>query len=109
MESNYMEVSVNFENAYTMVAKAEGKINLETAVEYGTTIKDAILDYDGEIRKLILDFSQITFISSIGLKVIFEIYRELADKKGELQITGASDEVKKSFEMVGFSNFIAFE
>lgn len=104
-----MEVSISFENAYTMVAKAAGKINLETAVEYGTTIKDAILDYDGEIRKLILDFSQITFISSIGLKVVFEIYREIADKKGELKIIGAVDDVKKAFEMVGFSSFMVFE
>ena len=104
-----MDVSISYKDIYTMVAKAAGKINLETAVEYGTTIKDAILDYDGEIKKLILDFSEITFISSIGLKVVFELYREMADKKGELKITGASDEIKKSFEMVGFSSFIAFE
>ena len=92
-----------------MIAKASDKINLETAVEYGTTIKDAIFDYDEDINLLILDFSEITFISSIGLKVILELYKEMEEKNGQLKIIGASDEVRKSFDMVGFDNFIIFE
>ena len=94
---------------FTLLVKAAGKINLETAVEYGTTVKDAIMDSDDEIKELILDFSQITFISSIGLKVILELYKEMEEKKGTLKILNISDEVKKSFVMVGFDRFIAFE
>ena len=104
-----MDVSISYKDVFTMVAKASGKINLETAVEYGTTIKDAILDYDEQIKELILDFSEITFISSIGLKVILELYREMDEKDGVLKITGISDEVKKSFDMVGFDQFVVFE
>ena len=104
-----MDISISYKNVYTMIAKAAGKINLETAVEYGTTIKDAIMDYDGELKEVILDFSEITFISSIGLKVVLEIYNEIAEKDGELKVIGASEEVKKSFFMVGFDKFIVFE
>lgn len=104
-----MDVSISFKNVFTMVAKASGKINLETAVEYGTAIKDAIYDYDEEIRELILDFSEITFISSIGLKVVLELYRDMEEKNGVLKITGISAELKKSFDMVGFDKFIIFE
>ncbi len=104
-----MEVLISYKNVFTMIAKASGKINLETAVEYGTTIKDAIMDYDGELKEVILDFSEITFISSIGLKVVLEIYNEIAEKGGELKVSGASEEVKKSFLMVGFDKFIVFE
>ncbi len=104
-----MEVSISYKNAFIMVAKAAGKINLETAVEYGMKIKDAIMDFDGELKELILDFSEITFISSIGLKVVLELYKEMEDRDGVVKITGVSDEVKKSFDMVGFDNFIVFE
>ena len=104
-----MEVSISYKNVFTMIAKASGKINLETAVQYGTTIKDAILDYDGEIKELILDFSEITFISSIGLKVVLELFNEMDEKNGVLKVISASDEVKKSFDIVGFDKFIVFE
>lgn len=104
-----MDVSISYKNVFTMVAKASGKINLETAVEYGTTIKDAIMDYEEEIKELVLDFSEITFISSIGLKVILELYREMEDRDGVVKIIGISDEVKKSFDMVGFDKFVIFE
>jgi anti-anti-sigma factor len=92
-----------------MTAKDSGKINLETAVAYGTAIKDALLDCEDDIKVLNLDFSEITFISSIGLKVILELYKEMDEKGGMLKITGASEEVKKSFDMVGFDKFIVFE
>ncbi|MBQ3642600.1 STAS domain-containing protein [bacterium] len=104
-----MDVSISYKNVFTMVAKAAGKINLETAVEYGTAIKDAIFDYDEDIRELILDFSEITFISSIGLKVVLEIYKDIEEKGGVVKVSGASEEVKNAFCMVGFDKFIAFE
>lgn len=104
-----MDVSISYKNVFTMVAKAVGKINLETAVEYGTTIKDAIMDYEGELKEVVLDFSEISFISSIGLKVVLEIYNEITAKGGALKVAGASDEVKKAFFMVGFDQFIVFE
>ena len=104
-----MDISISFKDVFTMIAKASGKINMETAGEYGTAIKDAIFYYDEEIKELILDFSQITMISSIGLKVILELYKEMEEKNGTLKITGVSEEVKKSFNMVGFDRFINFE
>ena len=104
-----MEVSISYKGIYTMIAKAEGKINLETAVEYGTTIKDAILDYDEDIKELILDFSEITYISSIGLRVVLELYKEMESKNGVLKIIGASEELIKTLTMVGFDKFIIFE
>ena len=67
------------------------------------------MDYEGELKEVILDFSEITFISSIGLKVVLEIFNEIREKDGILKVSGASDEVKKAFFMVGFDQFIVFE
>ena len=104
-----MDISISFKDVTTMIVNASGKINLETASEYGTAIKDAIYYYDEEIKELILDFSNIAMITSIGLKVILELYKEMEEKHGVLKIIGASGDVKKSFTMVGFERFITIE
>ena len=86
---------------------AKGRLDLDSAVEYGTQIKDAIEDSEG-IDEIVLDFNDITFISSFGLKVILELYKEITPN-GKIKIVNASDTIKNSFHMVGFDNFINIE
>ena len=104
MEFNIKRIGIN-----GLFVQASGRLDLDTAVDYGTKIKDTIEDSEETITEVVLDFSEITFISSIGLKVVLEIYNEIAEKGGELKVSGASEEVKKSFLMVGFDKFIVFE
>ena len=54
---------------------ASGKIDLDTAVEYGTKITDKVDDDD--ITNLVLDFSGITYISSMGLRIILELHQKM--------------------------------
>ena len=84
-----------------------GRLDLDNSVEFGTKIKDAIED-SGHIKELVLDFMDISFISSFGLKVILELYKELSPN-GKMRLVNVSDTVKNSFHMVGFDNFINIE
>ena len=88
--------------------KASGRLDLDNAVEYGTKIKDFIEDND-DINNLNLDFSEITFISSFGLKVILELYKHLKAQEGVLIIKNVSDQLMNSFKIVGFDKFLLFE
>lgn len=92
-----------------LYVKAEGRLDLDSAVEYGTSIKDAIYDAQEEIKEVILDFSEITFISSFGLKVILELYKELKASQGTLKLTKVSEQLQSSFKMVGFDKFLTIE
>ena len=69
----YMNIVIKNNEPNVMYVQAEGKLDLKTAVKYGTTVKDAVEDSDTAIKELILDFSQITFISSLGLKIILDL------------------------------------
>ncbi len=104
-----MEISLTRTDVFTLSVKAVGRLDLDSAVEYGQTITDAIYDSDEEIKELMLDFSEITFISSYGLKVILELYKKMKENGGSLKIKGVSEEIKKSFNLVGFNKFLVLE
>ena len=91
-----------FKNSKGLYITASGKIDIETAVEYGTTIKDLLDD----IEELVLDFSEITYVSSIGLRVILELHQQMADQKGSMQILNVQPEVLNIFKMTGFDKFL---
>ena len=86
-----------------------GRLDLDNAVEYGTKIKDYIEDSDEVITDVTLDFAEITFISSFGLKIILELYKQLKAQNGLLKLKNVSEQIKSSFKMVGFDKFLLFE
>ena len=88
---------------------ADGRLDLDNAVEYGTMISDFIEDSNEPILNVTLDFSKITFISSFGLKVILELYKNLNSQSGELRLKNVSEQLMSAFKMVGFDKFLIFE
>lgn len=88
---------------------ASGRLDLDNAVEYGTKIKDYIEDCDDAIVGVTLDFAEITFISSFGLKVVLELYKQLKAQNGVLKLANVSEQLINSFKMVGFDKFLVFE
>lgn len=89
-----------------LYAKTSGRLDLDSAVEYGVTIKTAVEDAQEEIKELVLDFSEITFISSFGLKVVLELYKEMQARHGSLKLKDIPEQLKNSFKMVGFDKFL---
>ena len=99
-----MEISFKNFGVAGLYVKASGRLDLDGAVEYGTTVKDAIDDID----ELVLDFEGITFISSFGLKVLLELYKQMK-MQGSMKVVNASDSILNSFKMVGFDKFLVIE
>lgn len=60
------------------------------------------------IDYLVLDFSELNYISSAGLRVILST-QETMNKQGKMVIRNISDEIKKIFEVVGFIKFLNLE
>lgn len=104
-----MNIEIKQDGIFSLYVKASGRLDLDSAVEYGTKIKDAIYDSEENIKEIILDFSEVTFISSFGLKVILELYKEMHSKNGTLKLKGVSEQIRNSFKMVGFDRFLLFE
>lgn len=104
-----MDIELNKMGIDSLYVKASGRLDLDNAVEYGTKIKDYIEDNEDVITDVTLDFSGITFISSFGLKVVLELYKQLKTQEGTLKLKDVSEELMNSFKMVGFDKFLLFE
>ena len=103
-----MQIDIQFFGISGLLAKGYGRLDLESAMEYGSKIKDAIEDSDETITELVLDFSEITFIASYGLKVVLELYK-LMQNQGKMKVTNLSEQIFKAFKMVGFDKFLEIE
>lgn len=103
-----MQVIIKSFGVSGIYVKAAGRLDLDSAVEYGTSIKDAIEDSQENVSELILDFSEITFISSFGLKVILELYKTMKEQ-GSMKLVNVPEKLLDSFKMVGFDKFLEIE
>jgi len=92
----------------TLVVKAEGRIDTMTATEYGTGINDLLDDNDTEIKELVLDFSKIDYISSIGLRVMLELQKRM-NNQGSMKLINVIPSVMEIFKMTGFTNILTIE
>ena len=99
-----MEITLKNFGIAGLYVKAKGNLDFETAIEYGTTVKDAIDD----IEELILDFAEIDYVSSVGLRVILELYKQMK-QQGSMKLKNVSSEIMNLFQMTGFSKFLTVE
>ena len=104
-----MDIKLKRTGLDSLYVNAIGRLDLDNAVEYGSKIKDFIEDSDEVITEVTLDFLEITFLSSFGLKVILELYKQLLAQNGVLKLKNVSEQLKNSFKMVGFDKFLVFE
>lgn len=93
-----MAVKICRDAAGGSLVALEGSFDLETAPE----IRRVLL---GLARKrkaagLVLDLSAVSAIDTSGVAVLIELMRLLAQKGGRLQITGATDNVRRVIQLM---------
>ena len=98
-----MDIELKQITPTSLYVKASGRLDIDNAMPFGIKVKDAV--EDNNISSLTLDFSEVTFISSFGLKVILETY-QIMPEPASIKVTNASETVKNAFKMVGFDKFI---
>lgn len=81
-----------------------GELDHHSAEEVRNKIDDR-LDREN-INKLILDFSNVTFMDSSGIGVVIGRYKKLLLKKGLVCTTNVNGSVKRVFELSGMFKII---
>ncbi|MDR3334795.1 MAG: STAS domain-containing protein [Treponema sp.] len=61
------------------------------------------------VMHLILDFSELTYISSAGLRILLQTLKKMNARKGTLKIQNVSKAVRDVFAMSGFLNILVLE
>ena len=80
----------------TLVAVINGRIDSSTSDEFSSFLDD---NFKSENDKITLDFSNVDFISSKGLRVLVSLYKSLSGRK--MEIIGANASVKDVLRLSG--------
>lgn len=88
----------------TVIISINGRIDTNTAMEFGEQVNDAL----DNIENLILDFSNVEYISSLGLRAILELQKRMASQ-GTMKVLNPNSSVMDVFNMTGFSKILTIE
>lgn len=86
-------------DANIAVLNIEGRIDGITSVELEKTMT-ALID-QGE-RKIVLDFTNVDYVSSAGLRIFFAYLQKLKILNGTLYFSSLSERIENLFDTVGF-------
>ena len=98
-----LNINKTIENGKAVVA-LEGRLDTVTAPELETELKGCI----GDITELVLDFDQLEYISSAGLRVLLSAQKSMA-AKGSMKVTKVNESIMEIFEVTGFSDILTIE
>lgn len=78
-----------------------GRLDTTTAPQLEEEITASI----GGINKLVLDFGQLEYISSAGLRVLLKSQKAMS-RQGKMVIVNASETIREVFELTGFMDIL---
>ena len=85
------------------IACVKGRLDALSAPEFEKALLELI---DNGEHTIILDFSELDYISSAGLRSILVVAKRMEVEKGELSVATLKEEVKQVFDLSGFSSFV---
>ncbi|MPQ42267.1 anti-sigma F factor antagonist [Clostridium tarantellae] len=96
---------IGFENLEdVLIVSFMGELDHHSAEEVRVKVDDRI-DRDN-IKKLVIDFSGVTFMDSSGIGVIIGRYKKMALRKGNISIAAINKNIKRVFELSGIFKII---
>jgi anti-sigma B factor antagonist len=89
-----------------LIVELKGRLDAETSK--GVHDKLADLIERGE-RRLVLDGSELLYVSSSGLKVLLQASKRLAHSAGNMVLCSLSDRIRRVLDIAGFSLFLIYD
>ena len=81
-----------------------GRLDTTTAPELDVFAEQELAD----TQELVLDFADLEYISSAGLRVLLKL-QKVMNKKGSMKLIHVGDVVKEVFEITGFTDILTIE
>lgn len=96
-----MKITVNNAHADIKVMAFEGNLETTSAPEAEQKINALI---EKGVKNILINFENLNYISSAGLRVLLTTAKQLKFKQGMLCICSLNETVAEVFEMTGFTN-----
>lgn len=100
-----MEVKIEKQNNQ-VTAYLIGRLDTPASQEIAPQM-DALKD--DAAGTIVLDCSQLSYISSSGLRIFLTLRKAAADKGGKVIVRSISDEIRSVFMMTGFLNLFEIQ
>lgn len=84
-----------------IVAKLAGEITAHTAPD----VQANILPIAQPSSRILLDLSNVSYMSSAGLRVLLSVYRKVMANNAQLLLVGISEDIKDIMFVTGFLDF----
>lgn len=81
----------------TVILSVEGWLDTKSAPELGKEISEL-----SDVEGLVLDFGNLEYIASSGLREVLAAYRKLKSMNGSFSVINVSNEVMDVFRLAGF-------
>ncbi len=95
-----MEINTQLIDSIT-VAELAGEIDANTA----PSVTQAILPLLDSGSKILVDLTNVPYMSSAGLRALLTLYRQTMAKDGKLVLVGLSEEIRDTMSITGFLDF----
>jgi anti-anti-sigma factor len=86
-----------------VVVSTKGQLDTQTTQEFKKVLLELI---DTGARKIILDFSELHFITTAGLSCILVLLKRMEVEEGELSVAALKGQVKKVLDISGLCSCI---
>lgn len=98
-----MEVTEKRQNG-VIILVPKGRLDSNTSDEFEKRLLGLV--GSGE-TSLVIDFKDLDYISSAGLRVLLKAAKELKKKNGQIAFCAVKDYIREIFELSGFVSFFA--
>ena len=83
-------------------AKIDGRIDASNAEE----LLDSISGDLKRVNVLTLDFQNVDYISSVGIRSLLLLFKQLRRQDGRMEIININDQVREILKLIGLMEFI---
>jgi anti-sigma B factor antagonist len=101
-EEDFMEI-IEEKRGELSTFKLQGRLDSNTSQVFEKRIFDAMAD---GTKNVVIDFKNLDYISSAGLRVILKATKALKRENGKILLCAMQDYVKEVFEIAGFDSFL---
>ena len=91
-------------NGTELNVKVVGRLDTTTAPELEALLKESF----DSIEKLVLDFEDLEYLSSAGLRVVLSA-QKVMNKQGEMIIRNVNETIYEIFDITGFVDILTIE
>ena len=94
------------ESGNQLIARFSGRLDTPAAVQTAEDVKPLL---EASNREIILDCTELEYISSSGLRIFLSIRKEASARGSKVIVRNINDDIRQVFMMTGFVSLFTIE